>query len=68
MVLSIPGFCHCSMILVKSLTSAGTIRSIFNMVLTILKTFLRSLTFMKDKCSRQAAYYSAVVIEFLISG
>lgn len=33
MVLSIPGFCHCSMILVKSLTSAGNIRLIFNMVL-----------------------------------
>lgn len=65
---SIPGFCHCCMILVKSLTSAWTSWSIFNTALTILKTFLRSLTFMEDKCNRQAGYYSPVVWWFLISG
>lgn len=68
MLLSLPGFCHCCMILRKSLTSAWTSWSICNMVLAILKTFLRSLTFMEDKCNRQAVDYSAVVLGFLISG
>lgn len=49
-------------------TSAWTSWLIFSMVITILKTFLRSLTFMEDKGNRQSGYYSAVVLWFLISG
>lgn len=69
MALSIPGCCCCCcMILVKSLTSAWTSWSIFNMVLAIRKTFLRSLTFMEGRCNRQAVYHLAVVLGFLTSG